>query len=40
MLADVRRRGLDQPFAGWRLDASPRAPAPARREIPDEELPY
>ena len=40
MLADVRRRGLDQPFAGWRLEAPPRHGAPGRRELPEDELPY
>jgi len=39
MLADVRRRGLDLSFAGWRREGEPRATLP-RREIAEGELPY
>jgi Rad3-related DNA helicase len=41
LLADVKRRGLDQPFGGWRPDRSAGARGVAERpEIPESELPY
>ena len=38
MLADVERRGLARPFAGWRLDAPRPAAGPAGRDGPEPDL--